>query len=134
MEEQTFVMIKPDAVERGLIGAIVSRIEATGLEIKRMELGMVSVEEAAANYAEHEGKPFYEGLMAYITSGPVVKMVVSGPGAVALCRKLMGATNPAEAAPGTMRGDFGLVVDQNVVHGSDSNASAEREMAIFFGS
>jgi nucleoside-diphosphate kinase len=134
VEEQTFVMIKPDAVERGLIGAIVSRIEATGLEIKRMELGMVSVEEAAANYAEHEGKPFYEGLMAYITSGPVVKMVVSGPGAVALCRKLMGATNPAEAAPGTMRGDFGLVVDQNVVHGSDSNASAEREMAIFFGS
>jgi nucleoside-diphosphate kinase len=134
VEEQTFVMIKPDAVERGLIGAIVSRIEATGLEIKRMELAMVSVEEAAANYAEHEGKPFYEGLMAYITSGPVVKMVVSGPGAVALCRKLMGATNPAEAAPGTMRGDFGLVVDQNVVHGSDSNASAEREMAIFFGS
>lgn len=126
-------MIKPDAVARGLVGAIVGRFEAAGLRIERMELGRVTEKEAAANYAEHEGKPFYAGLVEYITSGPVVKMVVSGPGAVAVCRKLMGATNPAEAAPGTIRGDFGLTLDANVIHGSDSPASAEREMSIFFG-
>ena len=89
-------------------------------------------EQAKANYAEHEGKPFYDGLIAYITSGPVVKMVVSGEGAVAKCRSLMGATNPAEAAPGTIRGDFGLIMDENVIHGSDSPESAEREIKIFF--
>lgn len=133
MEERTYIMIKPDAVARGQIGAILSRIETVGLKIERMELGMVSAQEARANYAEHEGKPFYDGLVAYITSGPVVKMLVSGPGAVAVCRKLMGATNPAEAAPGTIRGDFGLTLDANVVHGSDSVESAEREIAIFFG-
>jgi nucleoside-diphosphate kinase len=126
-------MIKPDAVSRGLIGAIVGRLEAVGLTIERMELGLVSSEEAAANYAEHVGKPFYDGLVEYITSGPVVKMVVAGPGAVAVCRKLMGATNPADAAPGTIRGDFGLTLDANVIHGSDSPASAEREISIFFG-
>jgi nucleoside-diphosphate kinase len=98
-----------------------------------MELGRVSAEEAAANYAEHLGKPFYEGLIEYVTSGPVLKMVISGPEAVAICRKLMGATNPAEAAPGTIRGDFGLSLDANVVHGSDSPASAQREIAVFFG-
>ncbi|TLM79516.1 MAG: nucleoside-diphosphate kinase [Actinobacteria bacterium] len=125
-------MIKPDAVARGLAGAIISRFERTGLTIERMELGTVAREQAEANYAEHAGKPFYEGLVAYITSGPVVRMVVSGPDAVAVCRKLMGATNPAEAAPGTIRGDFGLTLDANVVHGSDSPASAEREIAIFF--
>lgn len=133
MDQKTYVMIKPDAVSRGLVGAIVSRIEAVGLRIERMELGLVSQQEAAANYAEHEGKPFYAGLVEYITSGPVVKMVVSGPGAVSVCRKLMGATNPAEAAPGTIRGDFGLTLDANVIHGSDSPASAEREIGIFFG-
>lgn len=133
MEERTYIMIKPDAVARGQIGAILSRLETVGLKIERMELGVVSAQEARANYAEHEGKPFYDGLVAYITSGPVVKMLVSGPGAVAVCRKLMGATNPAEAAPGTIRGDFGLTLDANVVHGSDSVESAEREIAIFFG-
>lgn len=133
MEERTYVMIKPDAVARGLIGAIVGRLEAVGLKIERMYLGMVSPEEAAANYAEHEGKPFYEGLVAYVTSGPVVKMVVSGPDAVAVCRKLMGATNPREAAPGTIRGDYGLTLDANVIHGSDSPSSAQREIGIFFG-
>lgn len=133
MDQQTFVMIKPDAVSRGLVGVIVSRFEAVGLTIERMEFGLVSPEEATANYAEHLGKPFYEGLIAYITSGPVVKMVVSGPDAVSICRKLMGVTNPADAAPGTIRGDFGLTLDANVVHGSDSPASAEREIAIFFG-
>jgi nucleoside-diphosphate kinase len=125
-------MIKPDAVARGLIGRIVTRFEDVGLSIDRMELGYVTPEQARANYAEHEGKPFYEGLIAYVTSGPVVKMVLSGPDAVAVVRKLIGATNPKDAAPGTIRGDFGLVLDANIVHGSDSSASAEREIAIFF--
>ena len=125
-------MIKPDAVARGLVGRIVSRFEEVGLSVERMELGMVTSEQAAANYAEHEGKPFYDGLVAYITSGPVVKMVLSGPEAVAVVRKLMGVTNPKDAAPGTIRGDFGLTLDANVVHGSDSPQSAEREISIFF--
>ena len=133
MEQRTYVMIKPDAVARGNVGAIVGRLESVGLKIERMELGMVTPEEAAANYAEHEGKPFYEGLVSYITSGPVVKMVVAGPEAIVVCRKLMGATDPKEAAPGTIRGDFGLTLDANVIHGSDSPASAEREIRIFFG-
>jgi nucleoside-diphosphate kinase len=130
--EKTYIMIKPDAVASGKIGRIITRFEDTGLSIERMELATLSREQAAANYAEHEGKPFYDGLIDYITSGPVVKMVVSGPNAVAVSRKLMGPTNPAEAAPGTIRGDFGLLVDANVVHGSDSPASAEREVALFF--
>lgn len=133
MEQKTYVMIKPDAVRRGKIGRIVSRFEDAGLRIERMEFGMVSAEEAAANYREHEGKPFYDSLVSYITSGPVVKMVLSGPEAVKVCRKLMGVTNPADAAPGTIRGDFGLVMDENVIHGSDSPESAEREISIFFG-
>ena len=132
MEQKTYTMIKPDAVARGLVGQIIGRLEAVGLKIERMELGVVTPEQAAANYVEHQGKPFYDGLVAYITSGPVVKMVVSGENAVSVCRKLMGATNPAEAAPGTIRGDFGLVMDANVIHGSDSPESAEREIAIFF--
>ena len=134
MSQRTYVMIKPDAVRRGLIGKVVSRFEDAGLTIERLELDELTREQAAANYAEHEGKPFYEGLISYITSGPVVKMVVSGPEAVKVCRKLMGATNPAEAAPGTIRGDFGLVLDENIVHGSDSPESAQREVGIFFGS
>ena len=133
MNQQTFIMIKPDAVARGLIGRIVQRFEATGMTFERLELGMVTQEQAAANYAEHEGKPFYDGLIEYITSGPVVKMVLSGPEAVTVCRKLMGATNPRDAAPGTIRGDFGLILDANVVHGSDSPESATREIGIFFG-
>ena len=133
VEERTYVMIKPDGVARGLVGAIIGRLEAVGLKLERMKLDMVTPEEAAANYAEHEGKPFYEGLVAYVTSGPVVKMVVSGPDAVTICRKLMGATNPKDAAPGTIRGDFALNLDANVIHGSDSPASAQREIGIFFG-
>ena len=132
MEQKTYTMIKPDAVARGLVGKIIGRFEGVGLKIERMELGMVTPEQAAANYVEHQGKPFYDGLVAYITSGPVVKMVVSGENAVSVCRKLMGATNPAEAAPGTIRGDYGLIMDANVIHGSDSTESADREIAIFF--
>ena len=131
--EKTYTMIKPDGVRNGHIGEIVNRFERAGLTIEQMKLEMVTPEQAKANYAEHEGKPFYEGLITYITSGPVVKMVVSGEGAVAKVRTLMGATNPAEAAPGTIRGDFGLIMDENVIHGSDSVASAEREINIFFG-
>ena len=131
--ERTYSMIKPDGVANRHIGEIINRFERAGLTIERMELGMVSEELAKANYKEHEGKPFYEGLISYITSGPVVKMVISGEGAVAKCRSLMGATNPADALPGTIRGDFGLTVDANVIHGSDSTASAEREIGVFFG-
>lgn len=130
--QKTYIMIKPDGVKNKHIGEIVNRFERAGLSVERMELGMVSSEQAAANYAEHEGKPFYNGLIEYITSGPVVKMIISGDGAVAKCRTLMGATNPADAAPGTIRGDFGLIMDENVIHGSDSPESAEREMGIFF--
>ena len=123
-QQKTYTMIKPDGVRNGHIGEIVNRFERAGLKIERMELGMVTDEQAKANYAD--------GLISYITSGPVVKMVVSGDGVVAKCRSLMGATNPAEAAPGTIRGDFGLIMDENVIHGSDSPESAEREIGIFF--
>ena len=132
MNQQTYVMIKPDAVARGLVGEVLARFERTGLTIERMELGVVTREQAQANYAEHREKPFFGGLVEYITSGPVVKMVLSGPDAVPVVRKLMGATNPKDAAPGTIRGDFGLIMDANIVHGSDSPESAEREIGIFF--
>ena len=130
--QKTYTMIKPDGVRNGHIGEIVNRFERAGLTIEQMRLEMVTPEQAKANYAEHEGKPFYEGLIAYVTSGPVVKMVVSGEGAVSKVRSLMGSTNPAEAAPGTIRGDFGLSMDENVIHGSDSVESAEREIGVFF--
>ncbi|MDR3037130.1 MAG: nucleoside-diphosphate kinase [Coriobacteriales bacterium] len=132
MSQKTYLMLKPDAIANRHVGDIIARFERVGLVIERLELAQVTPEQAAQNYAEHEGKPFYQGLIAYITSGPVVKMVVSGPEAVAVARKLMGATNPREAVPGTIRGDFGLVMDANVIHGSDSPESAEREIAIFF--
>lgn len=132
MIEKTYAMLKPDAVAAGHVGEIIARFERVGLVIEKMELAMVTPEQAAANYIEHQGKPFYEGLISYITSGPVVKLVLSGEGAIAINRKLMGATNPAEALPGTIRGDFGLTMDANVIHGSDSPESAEREIGIFF--
>ncbi len=133
VDQKTFIMIKPDAVARGLVAPIIQRFENTGLRIERLELGYVTAEQAAENYREHEDKTFYPGLIDYITSGPVVKMVLSGPEAVTVCRKLMGATDPRDAAPGTVRGDFGLKLDANVVHGSDSPESASREIRIFFG-
>jgi nucleoside-diphosphate kinase len=126
-------MLKPDAVRKHHIGQIIARFEAVGLQIKRLELAEVTPAQAAQNYAEHQGKPFYDGLIEYITSGPVVKMVLAGEDAVPVVRKLMGATNPADAAPGTIRGDFGLIMDENVIHGSDSPESAVREIGIFFG-
>ena len=130
--QKTYTMIKPDGVRNRHIGEIINRFERAGLTIEAMKLDVVTAEQAKANYAEHEGKPFYNGLIEYITSGPVVKMVVSGEGAVAKVRTLMGATNPADAAPGTIRGDFGLIMDENVIHGSDSTESAAREIGIFF--
>ena len=132
MIEKTYTMIKPDGVANKHVGEIVNRFERVGLTVERLELADVTQKQAQANYAEHEGKPFYAGLIEYITSGSVVKMVVSGENAVATVRKLMGSTNPADAAPGTIRGDFGLTMDENVIHGSDSVASAEREIGIFF--
>ena len=131
--EKTYSMLKPDAVRNRHMGEIIARIERSGLTIERMELGMVTPEQAAANYAEHEGKPFYNGLIEYITSGPVVKMVLSGPNAVAKLRALMGATDPLKAAPGTIRADFALETSSNVIHGSDSVDNAEMEIKRFFG-
>ncbi len=131
--ENTFTMVKPDGVRRGLVGEVISRFEAKGLKLERMRMLTIDREMAERHYGEHVGKPFFENLVEFITSGPVVAMEWSGEGAVAVCRTLMGGTNPAEAAPGTIRGDFGLVIDENIVHGSDSPASAERELGIFFG-
>lgn len=126
-------MIKPDGVARGLVGEIILRIEATGLRIEQMRLERLPREIVERNYAEHRGKPFFEGVVEYVSSGPVVLMVVTGTGAVSTMRKLMGATDPAEAAPGTIRGDFALDISANIIHGSDSPESASREIALFFG-
>ncbi len=131
--EKTFAMIKPDAVQRGLVGAIISRYEAKGLRIAAMKIMQVTEDIAKQHYAEHVEKPFFPGLLSYITSGPVVALVLEGKNAVAEVRKLNGATNPLEAACGTIRGDFAQEVGRNVVHGSDSVESAEREIAIYFG-
>jgi len=130
--ERTFVMIKPDGVQRGFIGRIVSRFEDKGLKIAAMKFMRIPRETAEEHYAEHVGKPFYGKLMDYITSGPVVAMVMEGKNAVAVCRSMMGKTNPQEATPGTIRADFGMVVGRNVTHGSDSLESAAREIGIFF--
>jgi len=125
-------MIKPDGVQRGLAGKIIKRIEEKGFKIVAMKLTALSVETAKTHYAEHLGKKFYEDLVKFITSGPSFALVVEGKGAVAAMRKMNGATNPAEAAPGTIRGDFGIETGRNVVHGSDSAESAAREIAIHF--
>ncbi len=130
--ERTFVMVKPDGVQRGLIGEVISRLERKGLKIVAMKMLWISEELAKEHYAEHKEKPFFANLVSYITSGPVVAMVVEGRDAVKVVRKLVGATNPAEADPGTIRGDFGLDIGRNVVHASDSHTSAEREIALFF--
>jgi nucleoside-diphosphate kinase len=130
--ERTFVMIKPDAVQRGLIGEIISRLEKKGLKIVAMKMINVSKELAEMHYAEHREKPFFQSLVDYITSAPVVAMVVEGRNAVKVVRTLVGATNPVEALPGTIRGDFGMDIGRNVIHASDSLESAEREISLFF--
>ncbi len=130
--ERTFVMLKPDAVQRGFIGEIISRLERCGLKLVAMKFMLISNDLAKKHYEEHIGKPFYEKLVKYITSGPVVPMVWEGTNAVDYVRKVLGATNPQESAPGTIRADFGQEIGRNIIHGSDSKASAEREIRLFF--
>jgi len=130
--ENTFIMIKPDGVERGLVGEVISRFESKGLLLERVRQLTIDESLARTHYAEHVERPFFPELLEFITSGPVVAMEWSGESAVSVCRGLMGATDPKEAAPGTIRGDLGLVVTHNIVHGSDSVESAERELGIFF--
>ncbi len=131
--ERTLVILKPDAVQRGLTGEIIGRLERRGLKIIGLEMRSVSRDVAARHYAEHEGKPFYSGLIDYITSSPVVLMVLEGPQAVAITRATIGKTNPVDASPGTIRGDLGLMTGRNLIHGSDAVESATRELALFFG-
>ena len=126
------MLLKPDAVQRGLSGEIIKRLERTGLKIVGMKLMRVSEELANRHYGEHVGKPFFDGLVGFITSGPIVAMAIEGENSVAIVRKTMGATNPADSPPGSIRGDFGADIGRNLVHGSDSPESAVRELALFF--
>ncbi|MBV8689986.1 MAG: nucleoside-diphosphate kinase [Candidatus Eremiobacteraeota bacterium] len=130
--EQTLILCKPDAVSRGLIGDIVSRLERRGYLIVAMKMMQVDGDRAGRHYAEHEGKPFFHGLVDFITSGPVVAMCIEGENAIEGCRALIGATNPLQAAPGSIRGDLAQAIGRNLVHGSDSSNSAKRELDIFF--
>ena len=129
--ERTLIILKPDAVQRGLIGEIIGRIEKRGLRIAAMKMIQITEELASKHYAEHVGKPFYPSLLEFITASPVVVMAVEGPEAVSVMRATMGKTNAREAAPGTIRGDFGISKGNNLVHGSDSLESAKREVALF---
>jgi len=130
--ERTLVLIKPDAMRRGLAGEIVSRLERRGLGIVALRLFQVDEALARRHYAEHEGKPFFDGLISYITSCPIIAAVFEGTNAVEVVRKTMGVTNPAAAEPGTIRGDLATEIDRNLIHGSDSLKSAQREIALFF--
>jgi len=130
--ERTLILIKPDGVQRALAGEILGRLERRGLKIVALRMTHVSRETAEKHYAEHVGKPFFAGLVDYITSAPVVAVVFEGPQAVAVARSTIGTTKPADAAPGTIRGDYGLMVGRNLIHGSDSAESAAREIGIFF--
>lgn len=132
MSERTLILVKPDGVRRRLVGEVVSRIERKGLAITQMQMRTLERAVAERHYAEHEGKPFYGDLIEFITGGPLVAMVVEGEGAVVAMRQMMGATNPLEAAPGSIRGQFATVLTENLVHGSDSRESAEREIGLFF--
>ena len=130
--ETTLVFLKPDAVQRGLMGRIISRFEDKGLRLVASKMIQVPNQQAEKHYAEHEGKPFYPTLIEFITSGPVLALAIRGDNAVSVCRNLMGKTNGQEAAPGTIRGDFGMSPGYNLIHGSDSAESAERELAMWF--
>jgi nucleoside-diphosphate kinase len=130
---RTLVICKPDAVERGLVGEIIGRIERKGLVLVAVEHRTITAAMASAHYAEHQGKPFFDDLVVFITRSPVVAMVVEGPDdAYQVVRNLMGATNPVDAAPGTIRGDLAIEMGENLIHGSDSSESAAREIALFF--
>jgi nucleoside-diphosphate kinase len=130
--DRTLVLIKPDAMQRGLAGEVLSRLERRGLKIVALRLRRLDDALARRHYAEHEGKPFLESLVAFITSGPLIACVLEGPNAVEVVRRAMGATDPQQAEPGTIRGDLGLYIQNNLIHGSDSPASAQREIALFF--
>jgi len=130
--EKTLVLVKPDGVQRGLIGTVIGRIESKGLKIAGLKLIHVSEELAKEHYGEHVDRPFFGDLVSFITSSPVVALAVEGDNAVSVVRTLMGGTNPQEADPGTIRGDFGMTIGMNLVHGSDSAESAERELNLFF--
>ncbi len=132
--ERTFVMVKPDGVRRGLVGEVISRLEKKGFSLEKMRMLGIDEDLARRHYAEHVDKGFFPELLEFITSGPVVAMEWSGEAVVSAARTLMGATNPAEAAPGTIRADYATEVTENIVHGSDSVESAERELGIFFPS
>ena len=129
---RTLVLCKPDAVERGLVGEVVGRLERKGLKLVALEMRQLDEATAKQHYAEHDGKPFFADLVAFITRSPLVAMVVEGPEAFKVVRTLMGATNPREAAPGTLRGDLAIELTENLVHGSDGPESAAREIALFF--
>ena len=131
-DERTLVLCKPDAVARGLVGEVIGRLERKGFRLVAVELRTLDEATAKQHYGEHEGKPFFGDLVSFITSGPLVALCVEGPDAVAAVRTLMGPTNPITAPPGSIRGDYGLEIDKNLVHGSDSNESAARELALFF--
>src|SRR5690625_1275702 len=130
--ERTYAMIKPDGVNRGLTGELIGRIERKGFRMVGLKQLVISRETAEQHYGEHRDKPFFEGLVSFITSGPAVAMVLEGENAISEWRKMMGATNPKDAAPGTVRGDFATTLDENVAHGSDAPETAEREIGIFF--
>jgi nucleoside-diphosphate kinase len=130
--EHTFVMVKPDGVRRGLVAEVIGRLERKGLILEQVRKLTIDEDLAGRHYGEHSEKPFFADLVAFITSGPVVAMEWSGPSAVSIARTLMGPTDPAEAPPGTIRGDFGTIMTENIVHGSDSIDSAEREIRLFF--
>ena len=131
--ESTLLIVKPDGVRRGLVGEVLRRVEAKGLRIGEMRMMQIDRALAEEHYAEHAAKPFFGDLVAFITSGPVVVARIEGEGAIDVWRTMMGPTNPATAPSGTIRGDFGLLMTENMVHGSDSLASAERELRLFFG-
>ncbi|WP_010650669.1 nucleoside-diphosphate kinase [Oceanobacillus massiliensis] len=130
--EKTFLMVKPDGVQRNLIGEIVNRFEAKGFKLAGAKLMVISNELAEKHYSEHKERPFFSSLVEFITSGPVFAMVWEGENVIATARNMMGKTNPLEAAPSTIRGDFGVTVGKNIIHGSDSPESAEREISLFF--
>jgi nucleoside-diphosphate kinase len=131
--ESTLLIVKPDGVRRGLVGEVLRRVEAKGLRIAEMRMMQIDRALAEEHYAEHAEKPFFGDLVAFITSGPVVVARIEGEGAIDVWRAMMGPTNPATAPSGTIRGDFGLLMTENMVHGSDSPTSAERELRLFFG-
>jgi nucleoside-diphosphate kinase len=133
MIESTLLIVKPDGVRRGLIGEVLRRVEAKGLAIEQMDLRVIDRSVAEEHYGEHRDKPFFDELVGFITGGPVVVAKVTGEDAITCWRTLMGPTNPVEAPPGSIRGDFATVIGENIVHGSDSPASAVRELGLFFG-